>query len=341
MAAMLLFLRLLIVACFHSRAVLAAENLALRHQLGVLARTARRPRLRRRDRIFWVWLSHIWPDWRSALVIVKPETVITWHRQGFRLYWRWRSRAGKPGRPRVDPEIRELIRRMSRENQLWGSPRIRDELALLGLKVAKSTVEKYMIKDGRPRTHTWRTFIDNHIKDIAAIDFFTVPTVTFRILYCFVVLRLDRRCVVHFNVTANPTAPWTAQQLVEAFPYDQTPRFLIRDRDGTYGHVVRARLRGMGIAEVLTAPRSPWLNGYAERLIGSIRRECLDHLIVLSERHLLRILGEYFEYYHRSRPHQSLDGNSPDPRNVESSDGRRVVGTAVLGGLHHTYRRAA
>ncbi len=184
-------------------------------------------------------------------------------------------------------------------------------------------------------------FIDNHIKDIAAVDFFTVPTVTFRILYCFVVLRLDRRCVVHFNVTTNPMARWTAQQLVDAFPFNQAPRFLIRDRDGTYGHVVRERLRGMGIAEVLTAPRSPWQNGYAERLIGSIRRECLDHLIVLSERHLLRILGEYFEYYHRSRPHQSLDGNSPDPRDVESSDGRRVVGTAVLGGLHHTYHRAA
>ena len=320
---------------------LLAENLALRHQLSVLRRTARRPRLKARDRVFWVWLSRIWPQWRSALVIVKPETVITWHRRGFKLYWRWKSRAGRPGRPRVDPEIRELIRRISGENPLWGSPRIRDELALLGLKVAKSTVEKYMIKDGRPRSHTWRTFIQNHFSDIAAVDFFTVPTVTFRILYCFVVLRLDRRCVVHFNVTTNPTARWTAQQLVEAFPFDQAPRFLIRDRDGTYGHVVRERLRGMGIAEVLTAPRSPWQNGYAERLIGSIRRECLDHLIVLSERHLLRILGEYFEYYHRSRPHQSLDGNSPDPRNVESSDGRRVLGTAVLGGLHYTYRRAA
>ncbi len=190
-----------------SRASLAAENLALRHQLGVLARTARRPRLRQRDRIFWVWISRIWPDWRSALVIVKPETVITWHRQGFKLYWRWKSRARRPGRPTVQAEIRELIRRISRENPLWGSPRIRDELALLGQQVAKSTVEKYMIKDSRPRSHTWRTFIDNHIKDIAAVDFFTVSTVAFRILCCFVVLRLDRRRVVYFNVTTNPTAP--------------------------------------------------------------------------------------------------------------------------------------
>ena len=338
---MLKLLVSLVGLLFRSHTGLLAENMALRHQLSVLQRTARRPRLKARDRVFWVWLSRIWPQWRSALLIVQPETVVKWHRQGFRLYWRWKSRAGKPGRPRVDPEIRELIRRISRENPLWGSPRIRDELALLGLKVAKSTVEQYMIRNGKPPSQSWKIFIDNHIKDIAAVDFFTVSTVTFRILYCFVVLRLDRRCVVHFNVTTNPTARWTAQQLVEAFPYDQTPRFLIRDRHGTYGHVVRERLRGMGIAEVLTAPRSPWQNGYAERLVGSIRRECLDHLIVLSERHLLRILGEYFEYYHRSRPHQSLDGNSPDPRNVESSDGRRVLGTAVLGGLHYTYRRAA
>ncbi len=186
---------------------LLAENMALRHQLSVLQRTARRPRLKARDRIFWVWLSRIWPDWRSALVIVKPETVITWHRQGFKLYWRWKSRAGKPGRPRVDPEIRELIRRMSRENPLWGAPRIVDELALLGVHAAKSTVEQYMIRNGKPPSQTWKIFIDNHIKDIAAVDFFTVSTVAFRILYCFVVLRLDRRRVVHFNVTTNPTAP--------------------------------------------------------------------------------------------------------------------------------------
>ncbi len=289
----------------------------------------------------WVRLARIWLDWRPALVIVEPETVITWHHQGFRLYCRFRSRASRPGRLSVRAEIRELIRRISREDPLWGSPRICDELALRGLKVGKSTVEKYMIKNPKPRSHTWRTFIQNHFIDIAAVDFFTVPTVTFRILYSFVVLRLHRRCMVHFNVTTSPTARWTAQQLVEAFPYGQTPRLLILDRDGTYGHVVRERLRGMGIEEMLTAPRSPWHNGYAQRLIGSIRRECLDHLIGFSERPLLRFLGEYFEYYHRLRPHQSLGGNSPGPRNVESSDGRRVVGTAVLGGLHHTYRRAA
>ena len=326
---------------FRSRTGLLAENMALRHQLSVLQRTARRPRLKARDRIFWVWLSRIWPDWRSALVIVKPETVITWHRQGFKLYWRWKSRAGKPGRPRVDPEIRELIRRMSRENPLWGAPRIVDELALLGVHAAKSTVEQYMIRNGKPPSQTWKIFIDNHIKDIAAVDFFTVSTVAFRILYCFVVLRLDRRRVVHFNVTTNPTAPWTAQQLVEAFPYDQTPRFLIRDRDGVYGDAVRSRLHGMNFHEVLTAPRSPWQNGYPERLIGSIRRECLDHVIVLNDAHLIRILTEYFDYYHCSRPHQSLDGNSPEPRETQMPQRGRIVSEPALGGLHHCYRRAA
>ncbi len=217
---MLKLLVSLVGLLFRSHTALLAENMALRHRLSVLQRTARRPRLKARARVFWVWFSRIWPQWRSALVIVKPDTVITWHRQGFRLYWRWRSRASRPGRPSMRAEIRELNRRISLENPLWGSPRIRDELALLGLKVAKSTVEKYMIKVGTPRSHTWRTFIDFHINDIAAVDFFTVPTITFRILYCFVVLCLDRRCVVHFNVTTNPTAGWTAQQLAESFPFD-------------------------------------------------------------------------------------------------------------------------
>jgi putative transposase len=335
------FLRLFSVFFLCSRASLAAENLALRHQLGVLSRSAKRPRLRPRDRVVWVWLSRLCRDWRSWLVIVQPETVVRWHRQGFKLYWRWKSRPRKPGRPRVDAEIRELIRQMSLENPLWGSPRIRDELALLGINVAKSTVEKYMVKPDKPRSQSWKTFIDNHIPDLTAIDFFTVPTVTFRVLYCFFVLCLQRRVVVHFNVTTNPTAAWTAQQLVEAFPYDQAPRFLIRDRDAAYGDVVPKRVRGLGIEEVLTAPQSPWQNPFAERLIESVRRECLDHLIVVSGAHLLRVLSEYFEYYHRSRAHQSLDGNSPVPRKIEPPDQGHVVSTPILGGLHHCYRRAA
>ena len=230
---------------------------------------------------------------------------------------------------------------MSRDNLTWGVPRIRDELALLGIYVAKSTIRKYRVRRPDAGPQTWKTFIDNHFNDIAAIDFFTVHTVTFRILYCFIVLRLDRRCVVHFDVTTNPTARWTSQQLTEAFPFDEAPRFLFRDRDSIYGQVVRRRIANLRIKEALTAPRSPWQNGYAERVIGSIRRECLDHIIVLNEAHLIRVLGEYLKYYHSDRPHQSLDGNSPVPRSVEPPDQGRVVAEPVLGGLHHRYRRAA
>ena len=269
-----------------------------------------------------------------------PAPVVQWHRQGFTLYWRWKSRK-KPGRPMVDHKIRDLIRRMSRENPTWGAPRMLSELLLLGHDVAESTVDKYMIRQPKPPSQTWRTFLENHAGQIAAMDFFTVPTVTFRVLYVFMVLRHDRRRIVHFNVTTNPTARWTAQQIVEAFPYDQVPRFLLRDRDGIYGKDFRDRVAHMGIDEVLTAPRSPWQNPYAERLIGSIRRECLNHVIVLNEDHLHRILAEYFVYYHQTRAHLSLDRNSPIPRPVCPPEQGKVLAKAYLGGLHHCYRRAA
>ena len=334
--AIVAFLRTLVVG----RAALAAENLALRRQLTVLQRSVKRPKLRTRDRIFLVWLSKLWPNWRTALLIVQPETVVRWHRQGFKLYWRWRSRK-KPGRTPVDREIRDLIRRMSRENPTWGAPRILSELLLLGHAAAESTVAKYMVRQPRPPSQTWRTFLANHAGHIAAVDFFTAPTVTFRVLYVFVVFRHDRRRVVHFNVTTNPTARWTAQQIVEAFPYSQAPRFLLRDRDGIYGEYFRHRVEQMGIDEVLIAPRSPWQNPYVERLIGSIRRECLDHVIVLNEDHLRRILVEYFEYYHEARAHLSLDRNSPIPRPIDPPENGKVVTRAYLGGLHHCYTRAA
>jgi transposase InsO family protein len=260
---------------------------------------------------------------------------------GFKLYWRWKSRAGKPGRPPIEREIRNLIRQMSKENPTWGSPRIVSELALLGHDVAENTVAKYMVRHRKPPSQTWRTFLDNHVPDIAACDFFTVPTVTFRILYVFVVLRHDRRRVVHFNVTTNPHAEWTAQQVINAFPHEESPRFLIRDRDGSYGDYFKKRVKGMGIEEVLIAPRSPWQNPYCERIIGSIRRECLDHVIVLNEAHLRRILADYFEYYHGCRPHLSLDRNSPVPREVESSQLGKVIAIPKVGGLHHRYTRAA
>ncbi len=331
---------LILRAFITDHSTIAAENFALRHQLGVLQRSMKRPRLRQRDRILWVWMSRFWANWRSCLMIVKPDMVLRWHRDGFRLYWRWKSR-GKPGRPKIDAEIRRLIRRMSRENATWGSPRIQSELALLGYAVDQSTVAKYMCRHRKPPSQTWRTFLENHAPDIVAIDFFVVPTVRFQLLYCLVVLRHDRRRVVHFNVSAHPTARWTGQQIVEAFPYDEAPRFLLRDRDGIYGVDFRERIMHLGVEEVVTAPRSPWQNPYVERLIGSIRRECIDHVIVLNETHLRRILRSYLAYYHESRAHLSLERNAPVPRRVEHPSEGKVIAIPQVGGLHHRYKRAA
>jgi hypothetical protein len=227
------------------RLSLVTENLALRQQLLVLHRSSKRPRLRHRDRLFWIALSKLWRDWRSILVIVKPETVVKWHRQGFKCCWRWKSRSGRVGRPRIDQEVRVLIRRMSRENPTWGVPRIQAELHLLGYEIAESTVAKYRGRSRKPPSQAWKSFLRNHAGQIAAIDFFTVPTVTFNVLYCFVVLLHDRRHVVHFNVTAHPTAQWTAQQIIEALPEESAPRFLLRDRDQIYGGLFRLREWGL------------------------------------------------------------------------------------------------
>ena len=327
-------------AFFAGRAALATENVMLRQQLIVVHRSVSRPKLRPMDRVLLCWLSRLWPGWRSALLIVQPATVVRWHQQGFKLYWRWKSRK-KSGRPKVDREIRNLIRRMCRDNLTWGAPRILSELLLLGHAVAESTVAQYMIRQPKPPSQNWRTFLANHMKQTAAADFFTVPTITFHVLYVFLVLRHDRRRVIHFNVTHHPTAQWAAQQIVEAFPFDEASRFLLRDRDGIYGQDFRDRVEHMGIEEVLSAPQSPWQNPYCERIIGSIRRECLDHMIVLNEDHLHRILGEYFAYYHQARAHLSLDRNSPIPRSVQPPAKGKVVAKAYLGGLHHCYTRAA
>ena len=335
-------LRLLCALCrglFSDRATLVAENLALRQQLAIYRRTIKWPRLRLCDRVFWVWLSRYWSGWRSVLVIVQPETVVRWHRQGFRLYWRWKSRSGKTGRPELDRTLQALVRRMCRENSLWGAPRIQAELALLEHEVAESTVARHMLRSKKSSSPTWKTFLANHARDIVATDFFVVPTATFRLLYCFVVLLHDRRRVLHFNVTANPTSIWTAQQVVEAVPFQAAPRFLLHDRDSIYGGAFKERVKSLGMEEVVTAPRSPWQNPYVERLIGSIRRECLDHVIVLNEDHLKRILSSYLEYYHDARPHMSLDSNAPIPREVEPPDRGPVVAVPHVGGLHHRYTR--
>ena len=328
---------------FRSRAALQLENLALRHQIGVLQRSVRkRPKLTPGDRLLWVWLSRIWRDWRSALAIVKPETVVAWHRAGFRLFWTWKVRhVGQPGRPTVPREIRDLIRKMCRENPGWGAPRIHGELLKLGIDVGESSVSKYMVHGRKPPSQTWRTFLENHAKQLVSIDFFTVPTIRFQILYVFLVLAHDRRRILHFNVTAHPTAEWTGQQLREAFPFDQLPRYLLRDRDAIFGDAFRGQVRDMGICEVLSTPRSPWQRAYVERVIGSIRRECLDHVIVFHETSLRRILGSYFDYYHRSRTHLSLKKDSPEPRPIQSPDMGSVMAVSQVGGLHHRYERRA
>jgi transposase InsO family protein len=283
----------------------------------------------------------LWRDWRSALVIVKPETVVAWHRAGFRLFWTWKVRHGQPGRPVISREIRDLIRKMCRENPGWGAPRIHGELLKLGIDVGESSVSKYMVRSRRPPSQTWRTFLENHGKQLVSIDFFTVPTIRFQVLYVFLVLAHDRRRILHFNVTAHPTAQWTGQQLREAFPFDQLPRYLLRDRDAIFGNEFRAQVESMDIHEVLSAPRSPWQRAYVERVIGSIRRECLDQVIVLHETSLRRILGSYVDYYHRSRTHLSLRKDSPEPRSIQPPDMGSVVAVSQVSGLHHRYERRA
>ena len=329
-------------AAFKSRATLQLENLALRHQLGVLRRSVKRPKLTSADRLLWIWLCEVWSDWRSALVIVKPETVIAWHRKGFRLFWTWKVRA-RPTRPtsRCPKEVRELIRKMSRENPLWGAPRIHGELLKLGIDVGETSVGKYIVRKRKPPSQTWRTFLENHVKTMVSIDFFTVPTIRFQVLYVFLVLAHDRRRIVHFNVTAHPTAEWTGQQLREAFPFEQIPRYLLRDRDGIFGGEFRKDVEAMGIKEVLSAPRSPWQRAYVERVIGTIRRECLDHVIVLNEASLYRHVKSFLAYYHESRTHLSLAKDAPEPRPVHSPERGAVVAIPQVGGLHHRYERRA
>ncbi len=336
----LLSLLLTLGGCVRSRAALQLEVLALRHQLHVLGRSRRsRLRLSRADRLLWAWLSRVWPEWRAALVIVKPETVIGWHRRGFRLFWTWKSRR-RNGRPTVPPDVRTLIRTMSDANPLWGAPRIHGELLKLGFDVCQATVAKYMIRRRQPPSQTWRTFLANHRRQLVAADFFVVPTATCRVLFVLVMLAHDRRRVVHVAVTAHPTAAWTAQQLREAFPWDRVPRYLLRDRDHAFGGL-DATAKAMGIHQVLTAPRSPWQNAFAERFIGSVRRECLDHVIVLHEAGLQQLMKLYCDYHQRSRTHLSLDKDTPIPRPVTGSVGEPIVTIPQVGGLHHRYERRA
>src|SRR6267142_374474 len=331
------FILAVLASPFKSKTRLEAENAALRHQLIVLRRKMKgRAQLTNNDRWFFIQMYRWFPSILEVFVIIRPETLVHWHRAGFRRYWRWKSRS-PGGRPQIETELRALIRRMSVENPLWGAPRIHGELLKLGFEVAQSSVAKYMVKRRGPSSQGWLTFLRNHAPDIAGMDLFVVPTIGFDLLYGFVIVRLGRRDLVCINVTANPTAEWVARQITEAFPWDEAPHYLIRDRDRIYGSVVTRRLRAMGIRDKPTAPASPWQNGVVERLIGSIRRQCVDHIIVLGEVHLRQILQSYARYYNDIRTHGSLDKDAPVSRPIQRTG--IISSHAILGGLHHHYVR--
>jgi transposase InsO family protein len=337
MFALFCFVLAILASPFKSKSRLEAENAALRHQLIVLRRKVHgRVRLTNNDRWFFIQLYRWFPSILQVLTIVRPETLVQWHRAGFRFYWRWKSRP-RGGRPQIEADLRVLIRRMSIENPLWGAPRIHGELLKLGFEVAQSSVAKYLAKRRGLPSQGWKTFLRNHAPDIAAMDLFIVPTIGFDLIYAFVIVRLDRRALVWINVTTNPTVEWVACQLTEAFPWNEAPRYLIRDRDRIYGTIVTRRMRAMGIRDKPTAPASPWQNGFAERLIGSIRRDCVDHFIILGEEHLRRILRAYAGYYNEIRTHRSLDKDAPVSHPVQRTG--IIDSHAILGGLHHQYVR--
>ena len=327
-------------AFFRSRVDTSLEVLALRQQIAVLKRKRPRPSLNHFDRFFWTTLGQIWPRWSDVLVMVKPETVIRWHRAGFRLYWRWRSRP-RGGRPRVSEEVRTLIRRMVAQNVDWGAPKIHGELLKLGFELSERTVARYLQRlrrRGDPAKR-WLAFLVNHREVIVALDFFTVPTLTFQLLYGLFVIEHGRRRVLHFNITGHPTAEWVVQQLREAFPEAGPYRYAILDHDSKFDADVVAFLKATGLKPKRTSVQAPWQNGTAERWVGSCRREILDHIIPLNEQHLRLLMRDYVNYYHDDRIHDSLAKDTPNRRPVESkpSPVARVNSGARLGGLHHRY----
>src|SRR6195256_6342080 len=327
-----------LVLLFRSRVSLETEILILRHQLNIQRRhVPKRVAFSAMDRLIFVGLYHLVPNTIKALTIVKPGTVIRWHRAGFRSYWRWESRH-RCGRPTVPLEIRRLIRGMSIANPLWGAPRIHGEILKLGIEIGQTSVAKYMARRRRPPSQGWKTFLRNHADGIVAMDLFVVPTISFRLLYGLLIMGHSRRQILWFGVTAHPTAEWIANQLTEACGWEQIPRYLIRDRDRAYGEIFVRRGRSIGIRDRPTSPRSPWQNAYAERLIGSIRRECLDHIVVFGERHLRHALLSYMDYQNATRTHLSLNKDAPISRAAEAAG--RILSRPILGGLHHQYARA-
>jgi transposase InsO family protein len=330
----------LVRAALTTRSELLAENLLLRQQLMVLTRpTRKRPRLIAHDKLFWVVARRLVRGWRRHLVLVRPATVVRWHGRAWRLWWRWRSRCPF-GRPRISAEARELIAAMARDNPSWGAERIRGELLKLGIVVSRRSVQRYRGPDSaRPPSQSWRTFLANHRRSIWACDLLTVQTLTFRTLYVLLFVGHDRRELLHTNVTGHPTAAWVWRQLIEATPWGRQPRYLVRDRDAVYSRDFASRARGLGIETVLTPVRAPRANAIAERLVGTLRRECIDHMIILNEAHLRAVLTEYARYYNAERPHRALDLDTPIPR-IRPAAGP-IRASPVLGGLHHSYERAA
>lgn len=346
---MLPFILSLIAAArvfFQSRTDTAVEVLALRQQVAVLKRRRPRPPLRPLDRLFWTLLRATWSRWKDALVIVKPETVVGWHRAGFRLYWRWKSRR-RDGRPRIKEEIRVLIRRLAQENSDWGAPKIHGELQKLGFVLSERTVARYLRslqRRGDP-AKKWLAFLRNHREAIVALDLFTVPTATFRVLYCFFVIEHERRRILHFNVTPHPSADWIVQQLRETFPEAASYRYAILDHDSIFNVDVIAFLKATGFKPKRTSIQAPWQNGTAERWIGSCRREILDHIIPVNEEHLRRLIRDYVCYHQEDRIHDSLNKDTPNRRAIEPrpTTDASLISLPRLGGLHHryTWRQAA
>ena len=333
----------MVVRLFRGRRSLLLENLALRQQLVALKRRHPRPSIDPFDKLFWVIARRVWSDWKHSLLIVTPETVVRWHRTGFRMYWRLISRVRKQvGRRPAPKEVRELIFRMVVENPTWGAPRIHGELRMLGFELSERTISRWMNRAPRDpdRAKRWLTFLRNHREAIAAMDFFTVPTITFGVLYCFFVISHDRRRILHVNVTKHPTSGWITQQLREAFPFETSLKYLIFDRDRKFGFEVIAAMKATKIIPKRTSFRSPWQNGIAERWVGSCRRELLDQIVALNERHLKRLLSEYVRYHHEDRTHLGLEKGTPEGR-IRSEASGRVLAQERLGGLHHRYNRAA
>ena len=337
---------LVVLRALRSRCDLLLENLSLRQQLAVMARRHPQPRFSTSDRFFWVTLRRLWPGWRKVLILVKPDTVVRWHRTGFKMYWKWLSRKhAVVGRKPTSRELRELIFRMVAQNRTWGAPRIHGELRMLSFDISERTVLRWMRKAPRNTepAKRWAAFLSNHREAIAAMDFLTVPTLTFGVLYGFFVIAHDRRRILHCSITRNPTTPWVAQQLREAFPYDSAPMYLIFDREHTFHGEVLETVEGLGIRPVRTAIQSPWQNGVAERFVGNCRRDLLDHVIVVNERHLKRLMNDYIRYYHEDRTHLGLDKQTPARREPAegAASSSKVVSTPRLGALHHRYDQAA